>query len=147
MTHPLTPHHFLPHVQKVFHVEGGAHALTLTQRFEPVPTDERAFLEQAVARVSEYNPGDCFVNEGDSPSESCLVVKGFASRVKTLPSGTRQIMALHIAGDFCDLHSFSLRKMDHSIAAVSRCKIAKVPHANIAEIIERFPRLVMGRGR
>jgi CRP-like cAMP-binding protein len=111
------------------------------ERFEPVRAAERAFLEQSIARVSEYDPHACFVNEGDSPTESCLMVEGFAGRIKTLPSGTRQMMALHIPGDFCDLHSFSLRKMDHSIAAVSRCKIAKVPHAKIAEIIERFPRL------
>jgi hypothetical protein len=31
MTEQLTPQHFLPHVQKVFHVEDGRHALTLTR--------------------------------------------------------------------------------------------------------------------
>ncbi|HEX8663400.1 MAG TPA: hypothetical protein VF744_05160 [Beijerinckiaceae bacterium] len=30
MAEQLTPQHFLPHVQKVFRVEGGRHALTLT---------------------------------------------------------------------------------------------------------------------
>jgi hypothetical protein len=38
MAEHLTPQHFLPHVQKIFHVDGGAYALTLTRveqrRFE-----------------------------------------------------------------------------------------------------------------
>ena len=111
------------------------------ERFEPVPPNERAFLKAAIARVAEYDPGEYFVNEGDSPAESCLVVEGFAARIKTLPNGVRQIMAIHIPGDFCDLHSFALKRMDHGIAALSRCKIAKVPHAKLTEITERLPRL------
>ena len=31
MAEQLTPQHFLPHVQKVFRIEGGQHALTLTR--------------------------------------------------------------------------------------------------------------------
>jgi CRP-like cAMP-binding protein len=50
-------------------------------------------------------------------------------------------MAMHIPGDFCDLHSFILKRMDHNIAALGQCRIAKFSHAVIHEITERYPRL------
>ncbi len=116
----------------------------LIQRLEqygPVSDEERRFLAQAPSRVDEYGPRQDIVCEGDSPTDSCLVIEGFVARYKLLPDGTRQILALHVPGDFCDLHSFLLKRMDHSIAAISPCKIAKFPHAVIKEVTERYPRL------
>jgi CRP-like cAMP-binding protein len=111
------------------------------EQYGPVPDEERQFLSNMVARIVAHDVGDTIVSEGSSPTESCIIVDGFAGRVKILPDGGRQIMAFHIPGDFCDLHSFLLRQMDHGIQALSRCRIAKVPHAKILEITERFPRL------
>jgi hypothetical protein len=50
-------------------------------------------------------------------------------------------LSFHIPGDFCDLHTFLLKRMDHGIAAAGKCKIATVPHAAIQEITETCPRL------
>jgi CRP-like cAMP-binding protein len=111
------------------------------ERYGPISEDERGFLEQAPWRVVDYRNHDPIVREGDCPSESCLILEGFACRFKTMPEGTRQIMALHIPGDFCDLHSFVLKKMDHGIAAIERCKVAKIPHPKVQEITECYPRL------
>ena len=111
------------------------------EQYGPVSEDERQVLERAVSRVDEYSPHQDIVREGDCPSDSCLILDGFAYRYKLLEQGTRQILALHIPGDFCDLHSFVLKRMDHGIAAVSPCSVAKVPHAIINEITETQPRL------
>jgi CRP-like cAMP-binding protein len=111
------------------------------ERFGPVTEDERAFLIQASGRTFNYSPHEMIVEEGSSPSDSCIVVQGFAGRIKFLPDGTRQILAFHIPGDFCDLHSFLLQRMDHGIMALTQCVIAKVSHAHISEITDRFPRL------
>ena len=71
--------------------------------------EERRFLEQSPSQVRDYGPHEDIAREGDCPAESYLVVEGFACRYKLLPGGTRQIVALHVPGDFCDLHSFSLK--------------------------------------
>jgi CRP-like cAMP-binding protein len=45
-------------------------------------------------------PRDTYiVREGDIPSCSCLVIKGFACRSKVTDSGNRQILSFHIPGD------------------------------------------------
>jgi len=111
------------------------------ERYGPISNSEKDFLNHAVAGVTDYVPGQSIVDEASTSSESYLVIEGFAGRIKLLPEGTRQIMAFHIPGDFCDLHSFVLKKMDHGIQAMSRCKLAKVPHSKLHEITERFPRL------
>jgi len=69
------------------------------------------------------------------------MVEGFACRFKLLQNGRRQILAFHIPGDFCDLHSFSLKRMDHGISAITKCAVAKVPHGTVREMTERYPGL------
>jgi CRP-like cAMP-binding protein len=110
-------------------------------KYEPLAEQEKEFIVQSVSQVFDYSSGQVIVEEGSAPLESCLVLEGFAGRTRILAEGARQILAFHIPGDFCDLHSFLLPRMDHSIEALGRCKVAKVPHRRIAEIIERFPRL------
>jgi CRP-like cAMP-binding protein len=111
------------------------------ERYGPVSEEERRFLERAPWRVVEYRAQEPIVREGDSPTESCLVLEGFAYRFKSLPQGTRQIMTFHIPGDFCDLHGFLLKQMDHGIVASGPCRIGRLPHATLHEATERFPRL------
>ena len=48
---------------------------------------------------------------------------------------------LHVAGDFADLHSFTLKRLDHDVIALTPCRIAMVPHERLKEITERFPHL------
>jgi CRP-like cAMP-binding protein len=111
------------------------------ERYRPLSDEEKAFLQRAPWHVREYDPQEAIVHEGDCPSESCLMVEGFACRFKLLRNGRRQILAFHIPGDFCDLHSFSLKRMDHGISAVTKCAVAKVSHGTIREITERYPGL------
>ncbi|MCJ2088656.1 cyclic nucleotide-binding domain-containing protein, partial [Methylobacterium sp. E-005] len=62
-----------------------------------------------VARRKDISP------EGERPEDVHLVVEGFACRYKSLTDGRRQITALLVPGDFCDLHVAILGEMDHSI--------------------------------
>lgn len=66
-----------------------------------------------------------------------LILEGFACRYKMLPDGTRQIVAYLVLGDFCDLHVFILKVMDHTIATLSRCTVVKISRAPILELMER----------
>ena len=48
---------------------------------------------------------------------------------------------LHVAGDFADLHGFTLKRLDHDVMTLSDCIIAVVPHDRLQEITEQYPRL------
>ena len=111
------------------------------ESYGPLGDDEKEFLRRAPSDIRDYRAHEEFVREGDCPPESCVVVEGLAFRFKILPDGKRQILAFHVPGDFCDLHSFLLKRMDHGIAVAGRSKIAVVPHPLIQEITETYPRL------
>ena len=98
--------------------------------------DERLFLIELVGDERSFSAGQDLVAESSRPSYSTLLLDGFAARYKLLRSGKRQITAIHIAGDFVDLHSFLLKAMDHGVIALSTCRVAVVPHRTLLEITE-----------
>lgn len=69
--------------------------------------------------------------EGDRPDHVHVILEGWAARYKTLRDGSRQIVAFLIPGDFCDLHVAILGQMDHSILALTRCRVAYIPSAQL----------------
>ena len=79
------------------------------------------------------------VREGSSPNESCLIVTGFAFRHKGTVEGDRQILSLHIPGDFVDLEAALLNTADNNIQTLTRCELAFVPKAAIRDLIRNYP--------
>ena len=102
---------------------------------------ERSILLAAVAHEKLIAKGDDVVREGDRPWASTVVLEGFAARYKLQADGNRQITAIHVPGDFVDLHSFLLKQMDHSVMALTRCVLAMVPHDALREITTNHPHL------
>ena len=96
--------------------------------------EEVAIVEQLSARRTRFAAKSDIVLEGDKPSDSCLLLSGFAARYNVLKDGRRQITAVHIAGEFVDLHSLLLAEMDHSVLALSDCEIALVPHEQLRDL-------------
>ena len=109
--------------------------------YDAVSDEEMRVLEQAIRGVRSFENGQELVAADDRPATSSILVEGWAARSKTLEDGGRQITAIHIPGDFVDLHSFLLRKMDHSVVAFSPCRVASVPHERLRGISETQPHL------
>ena len=114
--------------------------LKLEQR-DRLSDEEKRVLDGAIARISTYARGEDMVREGEWPTESKLLLEGFSARYNLRRSGRRQITAIYVTGDFVDLHSFVIKKMDHSVLALSPCRVAHVPHETLREITERHPHL------
>jgi CRP-like cAMP-binding protein len=116
------------------------HLLKLRARDEIGEAEERA-IRDAVAQIVDY-PADKTIIEANRPlTVSTLLLEGLMCRYKDLSEGQRQITELHVPGDFVDLHSFTLKHLDHAIMTLTRCKVAIVPHANLQRITEQFPHL------
>jgi CRP-like cAMP-binding protein len=102
---------------------------------------ERTTLDAMIERTKDIAAGEDLVREGDKPHHSILLLSGFAARYTLVDDGRRQIMAIHVTGDFVDLHSFVLKTMDHSVGALTRSRIALVPHDFLQTVTERLPHL------
>ena len=64
--------------------------------------------------------------------------QGMSSRQKVLENGARQITAFHLAGDFCDLHTYVLKTLPDSVVAMTACEVAIVPHTELDRIFSRI---------
>jgi CRP-like cAMP-binding protein len=105
----------------------------------PLSDEEKRAVETAAGRVRRVGPHENLVREGTRPTECNLILEGFACRYKILSKGTRQILSFQIAGDFCDIQSYVLQRLDHSIGTLTPCKVALFPHPLIKELTERYP--------
>ena len=81
------------------------------------------------------------IRKGVELSESMLLLEGMLCRFKDLRDGRRQLLELHVAGDFADLHSFTLKRLDHNVMSLTLCRIATVAHDNLRRITEQHPHL------
>ena len=111
------------------------------ERRDSLSDDEIRIIGELPGRPAVFAAGEEIVVEGSRPRESCLVTSGFAARSQSLRSGERQITAVHVPGDFVDLHSMLLKVMDHSVVALGPCKVAFVPHEAIRVVTETSPHL------
>lgn len=117
-----------------------AHILKLRARDELLEAEESA-IRSLPAEVKEVPADQTLVQAGKEISNSILLLDGLICRYKDLRDGSRQISELHVAGDFADLHGFTLKRLDHSLMALTRCRIALVPHERLKAVTEEFPHL------
>jgi CRP-like cAMP-binding protein len=107
----------------------------------PLTDEERDALNAACRTQVRFAAHEDLIRQGDKPAYSTVLLEGMICRYRTLEDGARQILAFHVAGDWPDLHSYFLNRMDHSLAAMNACRVAHIPHAVLRDLIETHPRL------
>lgn len=103
--------------------------------------EEQKAIIAAADRRLYFSAGEDLVSEGSRPANSMLVVQGFTCRYRMLSDGERQLTAIHLPGDFVDLHSFLLKEMDHSLGALTAATIVTFPHERLVRVTEQYPHL------
>lgn len=116
------------------------HLKKLRKRVQISPDEERAI--RGLVSETRVLPADRVATRaGQELNNSTILLSGWMARCKDLPSGERQVTELHIAGDFPDLHGYTLKCLDHDIVTMSDCTVAVVPHDRLRHLIEKYPRL------
>lgn len=79
------------------------------------------------------------VQSGERAEQSCLVAEGLVSRFAQMEDGRRQLISLHIPGDFVDLHSLILPATAAPLVALAPTTVHLVPHSALNALIARYP--------
>lgn len=103
--------------------------------------EEEAALRSAAAEGKEMSQGRVITRSGESLDTSILLVDGYACRYQDLKDGQRQIMEIHVPGDFVDLHSLLLRRLEHNVGSLTPVRLLAFPHDRLRRISERYPHL------
>lgn len=72
---------------------------------------------------------------------STYLIEGFICRYMDDQEGRRQLVAVHVAGDFVDLHGYPLKRLDHDVATLGPCRIAHVRHEALDQLVRDRPNL------
>lgn len=108
---------------------------------DAISAEEEQAIRGAISEYRDYPADRVFIRAGQELHESTLLLDGLMCRQKDLRDGHRQITELHVAGDFADLHSFTLKRLDHDLMTLTPCRVALVPHENLRAITEQYPHL------
>ncbi|MFD2237273.1 Crp/Fnr family transcriptional regulator [Aureimonas populi] len=106
----------------------------------PLPEEDKALLKSVVGAGRLLPASSDVVREGDRSQVVHVIIEGQAYRYKLLPDGRRQIIGYLVPGDFCDLFGFLLKRMDHSIAARTPCRVAHLTEEDIL-VLQKRPML------
>ena len=103
--------------------------------------EEQRVLEDGIGSVRQVAARKQIVRAGVIIDTSTLLLEGFVCRYMDDRDGQRQLVAVHVPGDFVDLHAFPMRRLDHDIATLGPVKIACYDHQTLETITERYPHL------
>lgn len=107
----------------------------------PLSDAEEEAVRGLVEETRVVGPRTTIIREGERLAHSTLLLDGLLCRYKDLRDGKRQITELNVPGDFADMHSFTLKTLDHSMATLTESVVGLAPHDRIRDAIERHPRL------
>jgi CRP-like cAMP-binding protein len=102
--------------------------------------DKQAILSlPSTRRVFERDA--YIVREGEQPSSCSLILRGYAFRQKLVSNGARQIISIHIPGEFVDLQNLLFDVADDSVQSLGRSEAAVLPKAAMAELFATNPNI------
>jgi CRP-like cAMP-binding protein len=112
----------------------------LTSRSILTEEEQQAVLNLP-GHALEVHANRDFVPLGKRVDHACLIISGIVGRFDANGDGKRQITAMHIPGDMCDLHSVVQPIPTSALQALSRSTILRVPHAAVKAAAGRYPAL------
>ncbi|MBU0585325.1 MAG: Crp/Fnr family transcriptional regulator [Alphaproteobacteria bacterium] len=110
-------------------------------RRDGLSPEEIELLASLTQKKATFAKGTELISAHSRAYSSCLVTSGLTARAVMLEDGRRQLTALHVPGDFVDLHALLLKVMDHSVVAMTNCSAVFIPHADLTALTEKAPHL------
>jgi CRP-like cAMP-binding protein len=107
----------------------------------PLNDEDRAAIRGLAVTYRTLDPAAYMVREGEPPEYCTVLLTGFAYRHKVTGDGERQILSVHMPGEFLDLQNSFLRVADHNVQALTRCEIAAIPVPALEALASQYPRV------
>lgn len=105
----------------------------------PLDAEDRAAIHALPFEARVVEAGRYLIREGSTPEVSTLLTSGFAYRHKLTADGDRQIVSIHVPGDFIDLQASLLKVADHNVQVLVGSEIATVPIRAVLDLIAARP--------
>lgn len=108
-------------------------------RLNPLAQDDLARLMALSVDVEQVPRFRDLICEGGRPTRCCLLIHGYAARYKEAASGSRQIVAFHIAGDLLDIQHLLLARADHSVETITPATVGWIAKRDLVQLAWERP--------
>jgi CRP-like cAMP-binding protein len=106
----------------------------------PLNEDDRRAILALPHRVQTHHATCYVIREGEPPQAHCgFIQSGFAFRQKLTADGARQIVSLHLPGDFIDLQHLFLNIADHNVQALTELALVGIERAALQQLVLERP--------
>ena len=95
--------------------------------------DDTETLLKAVVRERVVNPRSNVLCQGDVPRLAHILLDGHTCRYRLLDDGRRQITAVLVPGDVCDLEAVMRGQADYGVGTLTRCVVGEIPVERVAD--------------
>lgn len=92
----------------------------------PLSDSSRRAVEAICGDTRTIERGRDIVRDRNKPEKIFLLLEGWAASYKVLPGGSRQISAFLLPGDLCGVEITVLKRIDHSITALTPVTVSVV---------------------
>jgi len=107
----------------------------------PLSAAEHLTLDAVQGVSTLVKAGAHIVREGDRPTGFCVLLDGWAFRYKRLPGGQRQIFALLLPGDLCEIRSMISSHADHGVCTLTPATLVRTPADKMLAAVRDHPRI------
>ncbi len=108
----------------------------LRAKLDPIDPVLEAVVQEKVAESRSD-----ILRQGEVPTVAHVVLEGHTYRYRLLNDGRRQITAVLMPGDVCDLEAVMRGRADYGVGALTRCVLGEIPAIKVADLTTADPGL------
>ena len=109
------------------------------ERRSPLSEDDWNAIRSLPCTKRVFEKDAYLVRDGESSRDCGLLLAGFAYRQKLVRDGRRQIISIHIPGEFVDLQNCLLGESDHNVQSLNRAEVAMIPKVALSQLADSHP--------
>ena len=98
-------------------------------------------LIKAVVRERVVGVRQDVLRQGEIPGMAHILLEGHTCRYRMLSDGRRQITAVLVPGDVCDLEAVMRGRADYSVAALTACTLGEIPADRVSNPVGLDPEM------
>lgn len=106
--------------------------------------EERTALDDCPASRRSFKAGADLIGEGEAVDHLYFLVEGWACQYITSRDGRRQISALLVPGDVCDLDALLFNRLDCGVRMLNAGTVLAVPRDRVAALAGTYPGIAQG---
>ena len=104
-------------------------------------------LLKAVVRERVMKPRSDVLRQGDVPKIAHVLLEGHTCRYRMLSDGRRQITAILVPGDVCDLEAVMRGRADYGVGTLTTCMLGEIPADRVSNPVGLDPEMTQALWR